>query len=265
MDLRDLWPRPLRADRRRHALPRARRGRARSARRWGCREDLTTALAGLVWGWSVEGVGEKQAPSSTSMPRTGACALALDLASKLIGTPRHLSQHPGGFVLTHDRLDDLVPIEPARWTTARSSNGTRTTSTRSKFMKVDVLGLGMLGCMNRAFNLLEEDKGVRVGMADLQDDDPAVYAMIQKADTLGVFQIESRAQMSMLPRMKPDAISTTSSIEVAIVRPGPDPGRHGPSLSAPARRQGEARISAAPNCARCSRRRSACRCSRSRR
>src|SRR3546814_19434098 len=72
-----------------------------------------------------------------------------------------------------------------------------------KFMKVDVLGLGMLGCMNRAFNLLKEHKGISVGMADLQDDDPAVYGMIQKADTLGVFQIESRAQMSMLPRMKP--------------------------------------------------------------
>src|SRR3546814_9368061 len=70
-------------------------------------------------------------------------------------------------------------------------------------LKVDVLGLGMLGCMNRAFNLLEEMKGIKIGMADLQEDDPAVYAMIQKADTLGVFQIESRAQMSMLPRIKP--------------------------------------------------------------
>src|SRR3546814_12906484 len=90
-------------------------------------------------------------------------------------------------------------------------------------MKVDVLGLGMLGCMNRAFNLLREHKGVEVGMADLQDDDPAVYGMIQKADTLGVFQIESRAQMSMLPRIKPKCFSDLV-IEVAIVRPGPVPG-----------------------------------------
>src|SRR3546814_19942400 len=84
-------------------------------------------------------------------------------------------------------------------------------------MKVDVLGLGMLGCMNRAFNLLEEMKGIKIGMADLQEDDPAVYAMIQKADTLGVFQIESRAQMSMLPRIKP-ARFYDLVIEVAIVR-----------------------------------------------
>ncbi|MCP6725910.1 hypothetical protein NL526_28025, partial [Klebsiella pneumoniae] len=72
-----------------------------------------------------------------------------------------------------------------------------------KFMKVDVLGLGMLGAMNRAFNLLEAEKGVRIGLSDLQDDDPDVFAMIQRADTLGTFQIESRAQMAMLPRMKP--------------------------------------------------------------
>src|SRR3546814_5263287 len=90
-------------------------------------------------------------------------------------------------------------------------------------MKVDVLGLGMLGCMNRAFNLLKEHKGISVGMADLQGDDPAVYAMIQKADTLGVFQIESRAQMSMLPRIKP-ARFYDLVIEVAIVRPGPIQG-----------------------------------------
>jgi error-prone DNA polymerase len=92
-----------------------------------------------------------------------------------------------------------------------------------KFMKVDVLGLGMLGCMNRAFNLLEQEKGIKITMADLQDDDPQVYAMIQKADTLGVFQIESRAQMSMLPRMKPREFYDLV-IEVAIVRPGPIQG-----------------------------------------
>src|SRR3546814_7113685 len=90
-------------------------------------------------------------------------------------------------------------------------------------MKVDVLGVGMLGCMNRAFNLLAEQKGISVGMADLQDDDPAVYGMIQKADTLGVFQIESRAQMSMLPRIKPKCFYDLV-IEVAIVRPGPIQG-----------------------------------------
>ena len=116
-------------------------------------------------------------------------------------------------------------------------------------MKVDVLGLGMLGCMNRAFNLLEKMKGIRVGMADLHDDDPDDYAMIQKADTLGVFQIESRAQMSMLPRMKPKEFYDLV-IEVAIVRPGPIQG----DMVYPYLRRHEGRRSPnipSPSCARC--------------
>src|SRR3546814_7884282 len=87
----------------------------------------------------------------------------------LIGTPRHLSQHPGGFVLTEERLDDLVPIEPARMEDRQIIEWDKDDIDVLKFMKVDVLGLGMLGCMNRAFNLLREHKGVEVGMADLQD------------------------------------------------------------------------------------------------
>jgi len=189
----------------------------------GLPEDLTASLSGLVWGWSVEGVGEKQARELNLNLADRRLRLALDLASKLIGTPRHLSQHPGGFVLTQDRLDDLVPIEPAAMADRQVIEWDKDDIDALKFMKVDVLGLGMLGCMNRAFNLLEEAKGIRVTMADLQDDDPDVYAMIQKADTLGTFQIESRAQMSMLPRMKPRQFYDLV-IEVAIVRPGPIQG-----------------------------------------
>ena len=189
----------------------------------GLPEDMTASLSGLVWGWSVEGVGEKQATELNLNLKERRLRLALDLARKLIGTPRHLSQHPGGFVLTHDRLDDLVPIEPAAMADRQVIEWDKDDIDALKFMKVDVLGLGMLGCMNRAFNLLDEAKGVEVGMADLQDDDPDVYAMIQKADTLGVFQIESRAQMSMLPRMKPQRFYDLV-IEVAIVRPGPIQG-----------------------------------------
>jgi error-prone DNA polymerase len=189
----------------------------------GLPEDLTKALAGLVWGWSQEGVGEKQVNELGLNLGDRRLRLALDLARKLIGVPRHLSQHPGGFVLTHDRLDDLVPIEPAAMVDRQVIEWDKDDIDALKFMKVDVLGLGMLGCMNRAFNLLDDAKGVRVGMADLQDDDPDVYAMIQKADTLGVFQIESRAQMSMLPRMKPRRFYDLV-IEVAIVRPGPIQG-----------------------------------------
>ncbi|MDO7841918.1 error-prone DNA polymerase [Sphingomonas immobilis] len=189
----------------------------------GLPEDLTASLSGLVWGWSAEGVGEKQAKELNLNLGDRRLRLALDLASRLIGTPRHLSQHPGGFVLTEARLDDLVPIEPAAMADRQVIEWDKDDIDALKFMKVDVLGLGMLGCMNRAFNMLEADKGIRVTMADLQDDDPDVYAMIQKADTLGVFQIESRAQMSMLPRMKPTRFYDLV-IEVAIVRPGPIQG-----------------------------------------
>jgi error-prone DNA polymerase len=189
----------------------------------GLPEDLTKALTGLIWGWSQEGVGEKQVAQLNLNTNDRRLRLALELSRQLIGVPRHLSQHPGGFVLTHDRLDDLVPIEPAAMVDRQVIEWDKDDIDALKFMKVDVLGLGMLGCMNRAFNLLEGAKGVRVGMADLQDDDPDVYAMIQKADTLGTFQIESRAQMSMLPRMKP-ARFYDLVIEVAIVRPGPIQG-----------------------------------------
>ncbi len=189
----------------------------------GLPEDLTSSLAGLVWGWSAEGVGEKQVNELNLDMGDRRLRLTLELARKLIGVPRHMSQHPGGFVLTHDRLDDLVPIEPAAMVDRQIIEWDKDDIDSLKFMKVDVLGLGMLGCMNRAFNMLEETKGVRIGLADLQDDDPDVYAMIQKADTLGTFQIESRAQMSMLPRMKPRRFYDLV-IQVAIVRPGPIQG-----------------------------------------
>lgn len=189
----------------------------------GLPRDLTKMLTGLVWGWSIDGISNEQIESLNLNADDHRLRLTLELSRQLIGTPRHLSQHPGGFVLTQERLDDLVPIEPARMEDRQIIEWDKDDIDALKFMKVDVLGLGMLGCMNRAFHLLETHKGIRVGMADLQDDDPDVYAMIQKADTLGVFQIESRAQMSMLPRIKPDKFYDLV-IEVAIVRPGPIQG-----------------------------------------
>ncbi|UXC90748.1 error-prone DNA polymerase [Sphingobium sp. RSMS] len=189
----------------------------------GLPRDLTKMLTGLVWGWSMDGITDEQIESLNLNADDHRLKLTLELSRQLIGTPRHLSQHPGGFVLTQDRLDDLVPIEPARMEDRQIIEWDKDDIDALKFMKVDVLGLGMLGCMNRAFNLLEEHKGIRVGMADLQNDDPDVYAMIQRADTLGVFQIESRAQMSMLPRIKPKEFYDLV-IEVAIVRPGPIQG-----------------------------------------
>jgi error-prone DNA polymerase len=189
----------------------------------GLPEDLTAALSGQVWGWSNEGVEDRHVEELNLDRSEHRLALALDLSRQLIGTPRHLSQHPGGFVLTQDRLDDLVPIEPAAMPDRRVIEWDKDDIEALKFMKVDVLGLGMLGCLRRAFELLRDHKGLRVGLADLQDDDPDVFRMIQKADTIGVFQIESRAQMSMLPRMKPKEFYDLV-IEVAIVRPGPIQG-----------------------------------------
>ncbi len=189
----------------------------------GLTEDVTAALAGQVWGWSNEGIAEEQAAAlnlNLSDPRL---ALTLELSRALIGFPRHLSQHPGGFVLTQDRLDTLVPIEPAAMADRQVIEWDKDDIDTLRFMKVDVLGLGMLGCMRRAFDLLAEHRGQTLRMADIPQEDPATYAMIQRADTVGVFQIESRAQMSMLPRMKP-ATFYDLVIEVAIVRPGPIQG-----------------------------------------
>jgi error-prone DNA polymerase len=140
-----------------------------------------------------------------------------------MGTPRHLSQHPGGFVLTRDRLDELVPIEPAAMEDRTTIEWLKDDIDILKMMKVDILGLGMLGCLRRAFELLAEHKDIRLDLATIPAEDPATYAMIRTADTLGVFQIESRAQMAMLPRIKPKTFYDLV-IQVAIVRPGPIQG-----------------------------------------
>jgi error-prone DNA polymerase len=189
----------------------------------GLTEDVTAALAGQVWGWSEEGVQSEHASQLNMNLQDRRLRLTLELARALIGFPRHLSQHPGGFVLTQDRLDDLVPIEPASMEARQVIEWDKDDIDTLRFMKVDVLGLGMLGCMRRAFDLLEEHRGARMDMASIPQEDPATYAMIQKADTVGVFQIESRAQMAMLPRMKPRTFYDLV-IEVAIVRPGPIQG-----------------------------------------
>ncbi len=149
--------------------------------------------------------------------------MALDLSRQLIGFPRHLSQHPGGFVLTHDRLDDLVPTEPAAMKDRQVIEWDKDDIDALKFMKVDVLALGMLSCMRRGLDLLREHKGIDLDLASIPAEDPKTYAMIRKADTLGVFQIESRAQMAMLPRIKPRTFYDLV-VEVAIVRPGPIQG-----------------------------------------
>jgi error-prone DNA polymerase len=189
----------------------------------GLTEDLIKLLSSQVWGWSEEGVEPKHAEELNLNLEDRRLRLAIVLARELIGTPRHLSQHPGGFVLTHDRLDELVPIEPAAMPDRQVIEWDKDDIDALKFMKVDCLALGMLTCMKRAFNFLAEAKGVELDLATIPSEDPRTYAMIRKADTLGTFQIESRAQMAMLPRMKPRTFYDLV-IEVAIVRPGPIQG-----------------------------------------
>jgi error-prone DNA polymerase len=188
----------------------------------GLPEDLTKTLSSQVWGWS-EGVEQKHAEALNFNVGDRRLRLALELAHQLVGTPRHLSQHPGGFVLTRDRLDELVPIEPAAMEDRQVIEWDKDDIDVLKFMKVDVLALGMLSCMRRAFDLLAEHKDIRLDLATIPAEDPRTYAMIRKADTLGTFQIESRAQMAMLPRIKPRTFYDLV-IEVAIVRPGPIQG-----------------------------------------
>ena len=191
----------------------------------GLPEDMTAALAGQVWGWSEEGVADRHVDALNLDRGDPRLALTLELARELIGTPRHLSQHPGGFVLTRDPLHDLVPIEPAAMADRRVVEWEKEDIEEVGMMKVDILGLGMLGCMRRAFDLLARHKDLHLTLdcPELQTDDPATFAMIQRADTLGVFQIESRAQMAMLPRMLPETFYDIA-IQVAIVRPGPIQG-----------------------------------------
>jgi error-prone DNA polymerase len=189
----------------------------------GLPEDLIKMLSSQVWGWSKEGIEPKHAAELNLNLKDRRLTLALTLARQLVGTPRHLSQHPGGFVLTRDRLDELVPIEPAAMPDRQIIEWDKDDIDILKFMKVDCLALGMLSCMKRGFDMLQEHKGLRLDLATIPAEDPRTYAMIRKADTLGTFQIESRAQMAMLPRMKPRTFYDLV-IEVAIVRPGPIQG-----------------------------------------
>lgn len=189
----------------------------------GLPEDMTKLLSSQIWSWSKEGIEPKHAQELNLNMGDRRLRLALDLAKQLHGAPRHLSQHPGGFVLTHDRLDELVPIEPAAMRDRQVIEWDKDDIDALKFMKVDCLALGMMSCMKRSFDLLADHKGIQHDLATIPPEDPRTYAMIRRADTLGVFQIESRAQMAMLPRIKPRTFYDLV-IEVAIVRPGPIQG-----------------------------------------
>jgi len=148
----------------------------------------------------------------------------LELTREFVGFPRQLGQHTGGFIITRDRLSDLCPILNARMEERTNIEWNKDDIEALGFLKVDVLALGMLTCIRKAFDLCKQHYGKAYTLAEInKTEDPLVYEMISHADTLGVFQIESRAQMSMLPRLKPRCFYDLV-IEVAIVRPGPIQG-----------------------------------------
>jgi error-prone DNA polymerase len=281
--------------------------RARSAIRevgkvFGLSDDTVGALAGMLWGWSTQAVSEKDARRVGLDPADPHLARVLALARELIGFPRHLSQHVGGFVITRGRLDEVVPIENAAMEDRTCVEWDKDDLDALGILKIDVLGLGMLSCLRRGFDLLNEhyagfppppsspsprdrnrllpistllqvpksgepdfgrgegrgegafpqagafeaqthgetpspgtqaraDLSPHAGrgeagafsLAAIPAEDPAIYRMLSRADSIGVFQVESRAQMSMLPRLRPRAFYDLV-IEVAIVRPGPIQG-----------------------------------------
>ncbi|MEZ5823110.1 MAG: error-prone DNA polymerase [Bradyrhizobium sp.] len=189
----------------------------------GLTEDVTAALADTVWGSWGKGLNEMQVRQAGLDPQNTMIGLAVDLASELIEFPRHLSQHVGGYVLTQDRLDSYVPIGNAAMDDRTFIEWDKDDVDALNMMKVDVLALGMLTCIRKCFDLIDRHKGERWELANIPQDDAPVYDMLCRGESLGVFQVESRAQMNMLPRLKPRTFYDLV-IEVAIVRPGPIQG-----------------------------------------
>ncbi|MBW7849094.1 MAG: error-prone DNA polymerase [Rhodospirillales bacterium] len=189
----------------------------------GLSEDVVGALAGTVWGHSRDPVAQRHIREIGLDPDEPRLRLALDLAQEILGFPRHLSQHVGGFVMTKGRLDEVVPVANAAMAERTVIEWDKDDLDALGILKVDVLALGMLTCVRKGFDLLRTHHGVAVDLATVPAEDPAVYDMLCKADSLGVFQVESRAQMTMLPRLLPRTFYDLV-IEVAIVRPGPIQG-----------------------------------------
>ena len=189
----------------------------------GLTEDVTAALADTVWGSWGKGLNEMQVRQAGLDPQNAMVELAVELATELIEFPRHLSQHVGGYVLTQDRLDTYVPIGNAAMDDRTFIEWDKDDVDALHMMKVDVLALGMLTCIRKCFDLIAGHKGERWELATVPQDEKPVYDMLCRGESLGVFQVESRAQMNMLPRLRPKTFYDLV-IEVAIVRPGPIQG-----------------------------------------
>nr|WP_298144458.1 error-prone DNA polymerase [uncultured Pseudomonas sp.] len=193
------------------------------ARVLGLPADQINALANCCGRWSDKAPPLERLAEAGFDPQSPIMRRVLALTGELIGFPRHLSQHPGGFVISEQPLQTLVPVENAAMAERTIIQWDKDDLDLVGLLKVDVLALGMLSALRRTFDLLRDYRGRDLSIASIPADDAATYAMISRADTVGVFQIESRAQMAMLPRLRPQNFYDLV-IEVAIVRPGPIQG-----------------------------------------
>ena len=185
--------------------------------------DQVDRLARNISWWDDGEIIPQRVHQAGFNSRNTLISTALDLASEIIGFPRHLSQHTGGFLISREPLYNLVPVENAAMAKRTVIQWDKNDLDALGLLKVDCLALGMLTAIHRAFDLIQKHQNIALTMSSIPAEDPAVYDMISRADTVGVFQIESRAQMAMLPRLRP-ACFYDLVIEVAIVRPGPIQG-----------------------------------------
>ena len=189
----------------------------------GLSGDITAALSGTQWGSWGSDITRSQVRQAGLDPDNPSIARAVGFAQRLIGFPRHLSQHVGGFVIARTRLDELVPIGNAAMEDRTFIEWDKDDIDALGLMKVDVLALGMLTCIRKAFELLKDHEGRALGLSDVPTGDQPTYDMLCRGDSIGVFQVESRAQINMLPRLRPREFYDLV-IQVAIVRPGPIQG-----------------------------------------
>lgn len=189
----------------------------------GLSQDVTASLSGQIWGISNGGADPARIRELGLNPDDRRLSQTIKLIAEIIGFPRHLSQHVGGFIITQGRLDELCPIENAAMEGRTVIEWDKDDIDALGILKVDVLSLGMLTCIRKAFNLLENHDKKHLTLDTVPQGDKPTYDMLCRADAVGVFQVESRAQMNFLPRMKPREFYDLV-IEVAIVRPGPIQG-----------------------------------------
>ena len=204
------------------------RYRARSAvrdvaRALGLAEDQVAQLSRTVGNWDSDAPAAERLRERGFDPGSRPMRQLVALVGELLGKPRHLSQHVGGFVISEHPLHQLVPVENAAMDERTIIQWDKDDLESMRLLKVDVLALGMLTCIRKALDLLRAHRGRELAMVDIPAEDPDTYAMIRRGDVVGVFQIESRAQMAMLPRLKPKTFYDLV-VEIAIVRPGPIQG-----------------------------------------